>query len=131
MIIRLRFVLMLALATVVGSAAAQDEKADPSPAMLQAGADVVRRTLPAASAPAELAALVYGAMAATAWRPIDTAPQDGRDMLLGLQRDGEFLRGIGRWQVYDEPDKPGFWSVTDWFGAPPAFWMPLPAPPPK
>lgn len=99
----------------------------PSPEMLAAGAAVMRDN--PAALPADLAAAVYAAMAGRSWRPIDTAPQDGRDMLLAAFRDGEFLRGIGRWQVYDEPDKPGFWSVTDWFRVPPAFWMPLPDPP--
>ncbi len=101
--------------------------------MPAAGGEVVRRALgpgTLGNRPAtDLAAAIYAAMSGAAWRPIDTAPQDGTDVLFGLWRDGTFLRGIGRWQVYDEPDKPGFWSVTDWFGAPPSHWMPMPAPP--
>src|SRR5262245_16771847 len=110
--------LALAVAALMAASSlsfAQDRR-EPSEAMLRAGAAAVGQAAPAAVA-RDVAAKVYAAMAAAAWQPIETAPQDGTDMFLGLQRNGEFMRGIGRWQVYDEPDMPGFWSVTDWFGA--------------
>jgi hypothetical protein len=120
----------MAIALLIASSAvaqAQDRR-EPSDAMLTAGAEVLRGAERDRN-PREIAAAVYAAMAAAAWQPIETARQDGSDMLLALVSNGEFVRGIGRWQVYDEPDKPGFWSVTEWFGAVPTHWMPLPPPP--
>ena len=129
----LSMVVAIAAACVTDAARARDALADPTGEMLAAGAAAARRVLPPGvlgeRALSTLAAEVHGAMAGAAWRPIDTAPQDGRFLLFGLYRDGAFQYGIGCWQVDDAVERPGFWTVTDWFGAPPSHWMPLPAPP--
>lgn len=75
----------------------------------------------------------------TVWQPIETAPKDGRDVLLGW-------RFGSRWMVvgaHYTPDKSGHdnrptgggsWYVTKGNGKTvwldrEVFWMPLPAPP--
>lgn len=82
------------------------------------------------------------------WQPIETAPKDGRTLLLGhFNRAGKWRTLRGQWYSWDlineeweEPenghegwyetsvendDPPNCWSTE------PTHWMPLPAPPPK
>lgn len=133
----LRVVSIAALVAAAGQGVARDAgdaHDEPTADMLAAGTAAARRALPPGmldeTALTSLAATIHAAMTGASWRPIASAPQDGRFLLLGGYRDGVFQRGIGCWQVDDAPDRPGFWTVTDWFGAPPSHWMPLPPPPP-
>ena len=80
------------------------------------------------------------------WRPIETAPKDGRSMLLGYpNRAGKWRTVRGQWfsdaeiaETWEEEgaegwyetsveceDLPNCWSIE------PTHWMPLPATPPK
>jgi len=64
------------------------------------------------------------AVASPAWRPMETAPKDGRHVLL-IARGG--YPDVGRW--FDcGVNEVGFWAVhaIRWE---PTHWMPLPAPP--
>lgn len=80
------------------------------------------------------------------WRPIETAPTDGTEILLYREDCGVIL---GRWiapcEFLNESEyttmDPDSWETSDWFGADfvagyritndgdPTRWMPLPAPP--
>ena len=66
------------------------------------------------------------------WQPIETAPKDGSDILLGGCQHGPAIRvaswGNGR---YLGPKK-GYerdWCDGPQYGFAPTHWMPLPAPP--
>lgn len=59
------------------------------------------------------------------WQPIETAPDDGCDILLG----GAYINGhwdvqIGFWAAHRKPDG---WPIVGENG--PTHWMPLPPPP--
>jgi hypothetical protein len=59
-----------------------------------------------------------------AWQPIETAPKDGRDVLVCYAvRDGQRVV-CGRWLRWQKR-----W-ITDIGFVPATHWMPLPAPPP-
>jgi hypothetical protein len=74
---------------------------------------------------------------ANGWRPIETAPKDGTDILLYVQEEitsGSWSerksfdgRDISCW-VYAELDEHGCGCCSD-KGEPPTHWMPLPDPP--
>lgn len=73
-------------------------------------------------------------LAATApagWKPIETAPRDGSEILLRVEHEDEFVVVSGWWnQVYSAPDEcHDYWE--SWFGAcgDATHWMPLPAAP--
>ena len=74
----------------------------------------------------------------SAWQPIETAPQDGRTVIVGADM-GEFgfVRGtahfagtpgsfISGWIARGFTDPPGELGLAH-----PTHWMPLPAPPPR
>ena len=75
------------------------------------------------------------------WQPIETAPKDGRNLLLWMDRKDyrPDFPCIGRWSCTDMKHK--FSSVlrcdgackmaweTGFHGDPPTHWMPLPPPP--
>lgn len=77
------------------------------------------------------------------WKPIETAPKDGRAILLtAFEDDGtQFETWQMMWGHIKRngffPDKVGMWMSPDgsftWNGTPdkggPTHWMPLPAPP--
>lgn len=61
------------------------------------------------------------------WRPIETAPKDGTEILLAFD---EPLVGMNRGRVAQASlTKMGDWSVPYFRRDPPTHWMPLPAPP--
>lgn len=64
------------------------------------------------------------------WQPIETAPKDGRDVLLWIPADEESPRK-GRWEkLLDDPSRPHRWCVAyGWCEDTPTHWMPLPSPP--
>jgi hypothetical protein len=95
--------------------------------MLEAGAAAVKA---AGETDSEtLAKAVYEAMSAVAWQPIGTAPLDGRFILLGTWNGDQFVTGIGQWVVFDDPIKPGHWSLEDWWTTPVTHWAPVPPAP--
>jgi len=67
------------------------------------------------------------------WQPIETAPKDGRRILLGREGWCE----VGRWALDYECRQnadPGAWSDDHDYGGPeddswPTHWTPLPEPP--
>lgn len=64
-------------------------------------------------------------LAATTWRPIETAPKDGTEVLLNC--DGYFQ--IGSW-CYDESEPARtVWACGSFMFHGPTHWMPLPNPP--
>lgn len=65
-------------------------------------------------------------VAASPWRPIETAPRDGTPILLCGQTGD---RIVGRWSTAFS----GSWVLEayDAIGIEPTHWMPLPSPPPK
>lgn len=61
----------------------------------------------------------------TEWQPIETAPKDGREILLFARGNRDFI-GVGQWAKGNLPETYGwFWS----FAIRPTHWMPLPEPP--
>lgn len=59
------------------------------------------------------------------WQPIETAPKDGADILLGAFYDsGHWDVVLGRWQSWRR--LPGWPPCGRTY---PTHWMPLPAPP--
>ena len=62
---------------------------------------------------------------ATAWQPIETAPKDGTEVLLGHANS----IWLDYWTMANELD--GFWAMCDQWEDPevPTHWMPLPAAP--
>lgn len=70
------------------------------------------------------------------WQPIETAPKDGRRLLLGWV-DGQVTEGFWRWK--QPPGFPNYRWSDDWIGwtrvefedkgINPTHWMPLPEPP--
>jgi hypothetical protein len=73
------------------------------------------------------------------WQPIETAPKDGRLILLAdysgyaeLGEDGIWIAS-GRWLPEADPERfgvPGHWTDGVEFLYRPEYWMPLPTPPP-
>ena len=64
-------------------------------------------------------------LAATTWRPIETAPKDGTEVLLNC--DGYFQ--IGSW-CYDESEPARtVWACGSFMLHGPTHWMPIPKPP--
>ena len=66
--------------------------------------------------------------AAGEWQDIETAPTDGRAILLGCQSivsSGHFWRNANRKHPRDR------WVWNGWPQCEPTHWMPLPAPPRK
>ncbi len=80
------------------------------------------------------------------WRPIDTAPKDGSDIIVGCDVASVWVIHVAFWREVDEnliaigweaPGDTGWWSYTrnsvtqekleGW--ATPTHWMPLPTPP--
>ena len=66
------------------------------------------------------------------WQPIETAPRDGRTVLLAEPVDGKVFTTPGHWLE----DYGGWWEhgshPTDYVDLPvenPTHWMPLPPPP--
>lgn len=62
------------------------------------------------------------------WRPIETAPKDGAQVL-GFAHDGRHYYGVIQWANAD-PDFPN--SIDGWFweyAIRPSHWQPLPQPP--
>lgn len=83
---------------------------------------------------------------AQAWQPIETAPKDGRTILLGRRNSlGNWRTMRGQWmsaeyiaEYWDDPDdaKPGWFETAveaddlpNCWGVLPTHWMPLPAAP--
>jgi len=64
------------------------------------------------------------------WQPIETAPKDNEDGILGYDPCGAIR--VVFWTEYNWPPEekmpPGYWSDGD-FRWEPSNWMPLPAPP--
>jgi hypothetical protein len=61
------------------------------------------------------------------WQPIESAPKDGREILLSSTRD-RFYIGVGQWAEADSTMN----CIEGWFWAyanRPTHWMPLPQPP--
>jgi uncharacterized protein DUF551 len=61
----------------------------------------------------------------TEWQPIETAPTDGREVLLfarGLHGPRDVSFAVGQWSLQSED---WFWA----FAIRPTHWMPLPEPP--
>lgn len=65
------------------------------------------------------------------WQPIETAPKDGKALLLYVQApSGYGLMRIGEWEGDDEGE--GVWSISPyclWRGYEITHWAPLPEPP--
>jgi hypothetical protein len=62
------------------------------------------------------------------WRPIETAPKDGRNVLLHSRKFQGVRRApmqVGRWHQPSNPKCFGFWTPM----RNPKHWMPLPPPP--
>lgn len=63
------------------------------------------------------------------WKPIETAPKDGTDVLLcAVDADGSYWAAVAqwwvkRWVIIGVVDDPTFLTFE------PQFWMPLPTPP--
>lgn len=81
-----------------------------------------------------LAALAAAGLVVVEWQPIETAPRDGRPILIARHM-GEFgwvrgwahwedVRGISGWIARGFFEHPGVLGLTA-----PTHWMPLPAPP--
>ena len=63
------------------------------------------------------------------WKPIETAPKDGTEILLVHRADGKSIRrhryGVGCYSAMN-----GGSILWDWgWTIPPTHWMPLPSPP--
>lgn len=117
----------LLMAIASGASAQHDQPTPLAPAMIAAGAAAAAAA--GEADPEGLAKAVYEAMAAVAWQPIGTAPQDGRFILLGTWDGDRFVTGIGQWVVFDDPGKPGHWSLEDWWTTPVTHWAPVPPAP--
>ena len=62
----------------------------------------------------------------TGWQPIDTAPRDGRNILLRSERGVTYGGWISAWnRNEDYSDYEGWWSV-DCSEEPFSHWMPVP-----
>lgn len=73
------------------------------------------------------------------WRPIDTAPKDGTDVLVMYMHIDTQVVHNAFWigEEFDDPRDIGWWSyehsevsrikLDEWMT--PTYWMPLPAPP--
>ncbi len=70
------------------------------------------------------------------WQPIETAPKDGRRLLVFATEFKHGYYGCCRWVSYS--DKSSGWSGSSFLSVPegawttflqPSHWMPLPAPP--
>lgn len=76
---------------------------------------------------------------ASAWQPIETAPKDGRDILIGWNHRGRWMVVAAHFTPFrsqddNRPDGRGVWKVVKGSGesvwrTEDAFWMPLPPPP--
>lgn len=93
------------------------------------------------------AALASPEVQAMRWQPIDTAPMDGRTILIGrFNSHGKWRTMRGQWmgeeyiaQNWEDPDdvEPGWFETSAeadetpncWRIIEPTHWMPLPAPP--
>jgi len=74
----------------------------------------------------ELADAVTELLAEREWQPIETAPKDGRFVLLGLERNGSIFvgrRGTENGYYRKFASFPGGWTK------PASHWQPLPSPP--
>lgn len=58
------------------------------------------------------------------WRPIEDAPKDGKDIIIGEWNGGNWYWGKGYWSKYLSR-----WSRDGGFAATPTHFMPLPTPP--
>ena len=121
--------------------------------MLQAACDAEALPLPMfARMQAIYAAMLAAAPVATAlaptWLPIDTAPQDGRTILLGRYNElGKWRTMRGQWmsqecidETWEDPEagEPGWFETSvendelpNCWATNPTHWQPLPAPPEK
>lgn len=80
------------------------------------------------------------------WQPIETAPKDGRTILLGYYNShGNWRTMRGQWMSEDyiaehwedtDDEQPGWFEtsveaddIPNWWRIEPSHWMPLPAPP--
>jgi hypothetical protein len=71
--------------------------------------------------------LIAGELSVGDWQPIETAPKDGRDVLVAYRdRTGHIGMTVGYYADLD-----GSWSLPDWgYTIPdPIAWRPLPEPP--
>ena len=71
------------------------------------------------------------------WQPIETAPKDGKRVLVYAWQDGVSLLGVGFWVQPRTLAELGGWICrtlpeqdVDGTFSDPTHWMPLPAPPP-
>ena len=66
----------------------------------------------------------------TAWQPIETAPKDGRRLLLGKWRHGNWIIEVGKYTIHPLPGMRNYEAFearsVDFR---PSHWMPLPEPP--
>lgn len=63
------------------------------------------------------------------WQPIETAPKDGKNVLIYRLGSGDQRATIGSLDeegVWQSPEAYYIWS---WFDFSPTHWMPLPEPP--
>lgn len=68
---------------------------------------------------------------ASAWRPIESAPRDGTELLLC---DDECIRSVGRWSKHNHVPLYGWVRQVELYGEEvdafdAKFWQPLPPPP--
>lgn len=79
------------------------------------------------------------------WKPINSAPKDGTEIIIGFENQGDMFVHVAWWRDVDEnlellgweKEDTGWWSYTrnsmvqEKLDADksPAFWMPLPEPP--
>ncbi len=80
----------------------------------------------------EAALVPCPAVASPAWQPIETAPKDGKRVLLGRNDGNRFtgLVGVAAWRKDHNSDQfqARIWDGWTWM-LPPTHWMPLPTPP--
>lgn len=113
-----------------GAAFAQhDQPTQLAPEMLEAGAAVIANAGDAD--PKKVMQEVWNTISPLAWQPIDTASKDGRFILLGTWNGDEFVIGMGQWVVFDDPGRPGHWSLEDGWTTPVMVWAPIPEAPPR
>jgi|GEM_PF-3240076 len=63
------------------------------------------------------------------WRPIETAPKDGGEGLVGVWVYADAKRRNPRWSSWTTYFDGGDLGCDGEWGDPPTHWMPLPAPP--